>query len=84
MTKSAEDDLIPGDEVVTPDRRRWRISSVTRTGLDRHFLALDLEQKRVLAGKIDRLAWNEAEQSWQLDGAAGPNSSPLSSPHAAA
>jgi hypothetical protein len=55
----------PGDVVITPDRRRWRVSKVDH-GVVAGFIALNLDQPEVLTGGVAQLEWRQADESWLL------------------
>lgn len=57
-------DITPGDPLLTPDRRRWRVSRVDR--FPGQFLAEQPDRHTVLAASLDRLVWSDVEQAWVL------------------
>jgi hypothetical protein len=65
MLKRA-DDLSPGDPLVTPDNRRWRVAAVDRVHYPPMFMATDDSGTTVLSAGLERVAWSPAHQCWIL------------------
>ena len=58
-------DPTPGDVVITPDRRRWRVSKVD-AGFSPGFIAMSFEKAEILSGSVTQLEWYQPDQCWIL------------------
>jgi hypothetical protein len=51
--------------VITPDRRRWRVSKVDH-GVVAGFIALNLDKPEVLTAGVAQLEWRQTDECWLL------------------
>jgi len=71
MVKRLED-LTPGDCVLTPDQRRWRVVTVERLKTRVGFLARQDGGTAMFAADVTILAWSEDHQTWIVGTRPGP------------